>query len=1528
MSMLCVDGSEKQKVIKPLSQLASVADIEGGRHSNGECSGDDSAATSPRSFQSATSSHRAQPKRPGQDALLRSLIEKLGHGRTYGATRRGSVMDSAPSTPNGAHSGHQYRGLWGGASRLKVNAVNTFRRHSVSAPPTPGGADHYLSRQWDMLMARSLMAPKCEIDGRVVKKMITGIKGAVYVRIVNADDLMKPVGEQEIDFTIRSGPANSEVNVSMVEHGRVFKLEFRMYISGRYHIALSCRKKRIPNTPFTVDVSPCKTHPKFTIARDHGLSKGIAGKQGVFTIVARDQGGNKRKKGGDTFTVEFNGPSEMKWAHVEDLEDGSYTVTYFPTCAGWYDIFIILNDEILAECPYHLFIDPGDLSAKQSIILFNGTLESAAGEPTSFDLQARDAYCNNIGTGGRSFTGAMRRAKDKSLVPLNFRDNGDGIYTGTFTAESAGLYRAFVKAESPINSENFIPCPLCSSLMARIKPGPAYASNCVTEDLGLEGYRNGAPLEAIAGHWVTFVVLSFDRCGNRRVCGGHDVRCTVRVKEMDKSLSSMVVRDNTSNSAKLVKSTEPTASIMEKVERSIQAKISDKGKPAMGKLINCDGLDGSEAGVTAHFEIFSADIFGNRLRKGGEHFQVELVGPGFVPGTVHDNEDGTYAVSYRAIKSGRYHIHVLLNRRLIAGSPYSVFIKNARTIQSHVAMLGLGFRQAVANQVTTLKLLALDKSNDPMTGGGDTFEVTLTLKLGTSCRVRTLRECTELLSEAEVEAIQQKAVEERRARMRAGVGRSRTMGRVSLRVLEMFRDHLPNDWNSENTVASGQEPCPGNADVAHSLFRAKLQEMRDQLSNFSYEEEDDLLSDYYSQSLANRYDTESYETACKGLDLVEHNMFPATVVDNRDGTYQVTYSPTVAGEYAWTIMHNGQDISPADETVHVSPSTIDKDESVMYGYGMRYAVAGELAHAVLQGADRSGNALKEGKDSVEVEIYKEFVHPTQDSDILLPVNVADLEDGRYLVTFLATCAGTYIGEVKINGKEAPSLAFKTHVYPTLVDPTMCKVTGDATTKGTAGRAMAFYIQACDAFGNERHFGGDRFFVTLSPKSYMEELDGNTGREDEQNMGQQRTDTHGTATSLGNGCYKAEYRVTVAGSYTLKCTYKNPDMRQAKLFFKSNVNVIPGDPFPTSCIVGGAGLLGSPPRMVGVVTVMIADQWGNYRSLDPFPDEMVSSNVAGRKRITRPASAGPRSSKASVDGEWQPGSYKPFVDPFDTGDSFFDKNKGQQFKMHTSKYSNGAQELQVSLTQVIDGRDLPGGVATIGERIESFQSWFESTGSERKKRMPANRHQPNIKLYTISYRTRSIGNHKLRLTLNGVDITGSPFPLTTCINPSNEDPVELNPESLTDVSENAEAYVPNPTSPKLSPFYILNSAQGPRCPRWQPPSAPSIDSSCCNGEFVRKCQSSHQHLRKSENRFGRRAGFSKKPVRFVGEVTKPGGKTMMVFGDWAKGVSRLVSEQLVEGKRQTQIMEGIDARTRSDRQKYEDFLVSQIKGMIQ
>ena len=431
-------------------------------------------------------------------------------------------------------------------------------------------------------------------------------------------------------------------------------------------------------------------------------------------------------------------------------------------------------------------------------------------------------------------------------------------------------------------------------------------------------------------------------------------------------------------------------------------------------LLGCGGgLNGAEAGVTAHATIYAADRYGNRQVRGGEQFMVELVGPCFVQGVVHDNGDGTYGVTYKATKSGRYHMHVLFNRRLILGSPFSICIKNARTIQNHVAMLGLGFRQAVSGRPTTLRLLALDVFNNPMDRGGESFDIRLTLKQSTSHRVHHLRNSTPYIGEEEIEGRQQKYLKKSGGRF--------VPPRFDLNCLADNRPQRAT--KSEDTRHANWENTPklsGNSletkypislcqcanggylntkgmdllDLTTTLFREKMNELRRQKQE-NGDEADEGAPDYEQSSHAG----EPFRSLESSLNTKQGHGDHATVItptvtDCGDGTYNVFYTPTVAGEYSWTIVHNGVDVSPADEVVHVCPGCADEAQCVLHGSGMRAAAAGELANFVVQLADKNGNALKVGGDNVDAEIYKEYIHPDEDKDVVLPLEVTDLEDGR------------------------------------------------------------------------------------------------------------------------------------------------------------------------------------------------------------------------------------------------------------------------------------------------------------------------------------------------------------------------------------------------------------------------------------------------------------------------------------------------------------------------------------------------------
>jgi hypothetical protein len=73
-----------------------------------------------------------------------------------------------------------------------------------------------------------------------------------------------------------------------------------------------------------------------------------------------------------------------------------------------------------------------------------------------------------------------------------------------------------------------------------------------------------------------------------------------------------------------------------------------------------DGLQYATSGTAASFTVTALDGSAVRRTSGGDNFLVELEGTRSMTGSVVDNLDGTYAVSYTATKSGTYEASVKL----------------------------------------------------------------------------------------------------------------------------------------------------------------------------------------------------------------------------------------------------------------------------------------------------------------------------------------------------------------------------------------------------------------------------------------------------------------------------------------------------------------------------------------------------------------------------------------------------------------------------------------------------------------------------------------------------------------------------------------------------------------------------------------------------------------------------------------------------------------------------------------------------
>jgi hypothetical protein len=105
------------------------------------------------------------------------------------------------------------------------------------------------------------------------------------------------------------------------------------------------------------------------------------------------------KTNADTFQADFGGPqayTTVALPVVPEAMDGLYKVEYLLNVAGSYNLALTLNGKHISGSPFNSFIAlPGVVAPANSTSEGEGVETFIAGSPTSFTVQAKDAYTND-----------------------------------------------------------------------------------------------------------------------------------------------------------------------------------------------------------------------------------------------------------------------------------------------------------------------------------------------------------------------------------------------------------------------------------------------------------------------------------------------------------------------------------------------------------------------------------------------------------------------------------------------------------------------------------------------------------------------------------------------------------------------------------------------------------------------------------------------------------------------------------------------------------------------------------------------------------------------------------------------------------------------------------------------------------------------------------------------------------------------------------------------------------------------------
>uniref|UniRef100_A0A3B4VFD9 Filamin B n=1 Tax=Seriola dumerili TaxID=41447 RepID=A0A3B4VFD9_SERDU len=238
---------------------------------------------------------------------------------------------------------------------------------------------------------------------------------------------VKQVGDFKVDTrtagsgdlkVLVKGPKGIDEPVKQISsQDGVFSYEYYPSGPGKYTVSITWGGQHIPKSPFEVAVGP-EAGPQQIRAWGPGLEGGIVGKPAAFVVesIGTDVG---------VLGFAIEGPSQAK-IECEDQNDGSCDVRYWPTEAGEYAIHVTCDEEDIEHSPFMAFIVPDN-----NVQAFGPGLEKSGclvNQPAEFTVDAK-----NAGKGPLKIT-----AQDAEGLPVEVkvRSKGEGLYSCSYTPTS------------------------------------------------------------------------------------------------------------------------------------------------------------------------------------------------------------------------------------------------------------------------------------------------------------------------------------------------------------------------------------------------------------------------------------------------------------------------------------------------------------------------------------------------------------------------------------------------------------------------------------------------------------------------------------------------------------------------------------------------------------------------------------------------------------------------------------------------------------------------------------------------------------------------------------------------------------------------------------------------------------------------------------------------------------------------------------------------------------------------------------
>jgi hypothetical protein len=894
---------------------------------------------------------------------------------------------------------------------------------------------------------------------------------------------------------------------------------------------------------------------------------GTAGEVDSFIIEARDAFTNLNASAGRVL-ISLQGPSSEANLQIEDRLNGTFGVRYRVTASGSYTISCNVGSVDIKSSD--LTVVPNIVSSVTTVAEGSGLSSALAGDQAEFRLIVRDFFGNSQRSDGVT---VRKYHTSKAINTTTTRSVRTVAAIGeqvifSYLSTVAGDYRLDVTVYG---------VPLAQSpWTVHVNAGLSSAVDCLVQGKGTK--------EATAGELATFAIQARDRYSNHLSKGGFTFFLLVQDQGsmrrricVDKTNGLYDCSYLTTIAGKVTLSI--TSSSVHVLGSPFTVPVKSNSFNATTTLVYGLGssMEIATAGRSNVLLMASRDFLGNFLDTGFENFVV-AIGPtdtdkklpsclNMPTGTlvctdVMDYKNGSYSIRYLATRSAYYTINIYY---YTAGVP-----------------------TRVGGSTFNLTVVAADVS-------ASTSKVTF--PDGYPC-VGSSGTCGRVTE-----------------KFRMVVNLQDIYGNLQLRptsVLVVVQHEGASSTLYEGTVTNGLVPLTffgthsGAYKVSVSVKSEPMDDIALQLSPLLFSENGFFAAHGSGLSIATAGQYAQFIISTRDFfgNKVTTQLFPTFNIRSRNNLEEeVNIKTSIVTQVfgsEWNVrMQTNVSVVMQVELivmslyvagmpfrVEVKPGILSIPASTAEGPGIRVGVHTRQTWYYIRPNDQFGNVIQSGSLSA-IAFHSIILHgdgreqyldqPSFGSDGWItrysPFSVG-FPTYRLTVTInsVGISGSPFTVQIRSSGSEFPSAS-------------ECFATGVATKLSTAGVDSSFTVQAADSYGVYQTAGNAQFSAEMVFEDKFLRL--------------QTTDNN-------DGTYTMQYRITLAGRYTMAISYGSAHISGSPF----TVNILPAETSAKYSRFDGEGLSGVIAGQEGSFTIEARDRFGNIQKYRPQAALPFGVNISG------------------------------------------------------------------------------------------------------------------------------------------------------------------------------------------------------------------------------------------------------------------------------------------------------------------------------